>query len=125
MADKAVKESEPGMLHHTFDQVAHVRTHSSLTSDIAAQSPEPSRQDPTDPLAFTWSEVYKDDASLLFHLTNPPLVKFVEQHGEMGGARSETLPTRSRDTSQRDTPRHKTHDCGAALRVGRCGHTAE
>merc|ERR1711935_552155 len=60
-ADKAVKESEPGMLHHTFDQ------------------------DPTDPLAFTWSEVYKDDASLLFHLTNPPLVKFVEQHGEMGG----------------------------------------
>uniref|UniRef100_A0A7S3SUP7 ABM domain-containing protein n=1 Tax=Emiliania huxleyi TaxID=2903 RepID=A0A7S3SUP7_EMIHU len=60
VADKAVKESEPGMLHHTFDQ------------------------DPTDPLAFTWSEVYKDDASLLFHLTNPPLVKFVEQHGEMG-----------------------------------------
>merc|ERR1711918_134901 len=56
----AVKKSEPGMLHHTFDQ------------------------DPTDPLAFVWSEVYKDDASLLFHLTNPPLVKFVEQHGEMG-----------------------------------------
>merc|ERR1712110_1361382 len=60
VADAAVKETEPGMLHHTFDQ------------------------DPSDPLAFVWSEVYKDDASLLFHLTNPPLTKFVEQHGEMG-----------------------------------------
>ena len=52
--------TEDGMLHHTFDQ------------------------DPDDPLMFTWSEVYKTDAALLFHLTNPPLVKFVEQHGEMG-----------------------------------------
>jgi len=59
-ADAGVKATEPGMLHHTFDQ------------------------DPTDPLAFVWSEVYADDASLLQHLTNPPLVKFVEQHGEMG-----------------------------------------
>jgi len=61
-ADAAVKQSEPGMLHHTFDQ------------------------DPDDPLAFVWSELYKDDASLLFHLTNPPLIKFVEQHGELGDA---------------------------------------
>lgn len=60
VADAAVQESEPGMLHHTFDV------------------------DPTDPLAFVWSEVYADDAALLKHLTNPPLVKFVEQHGEMG-----------------------------------------
>jgi quinol monooxygenase YgiN len=60
VADAAVKKSEPGMLHHTFDS------------------------DPTDPYAFVWSEVYKDDASLLTHLTNPPLVKFVEQHGELG-----------------------------------------
>ena len=59
-ADKAVMDTEDGMLHHTFDQ------------------------DPDDPLMFTWSEVYKNDAALLFHLTNPPLVKFVEQHGEMG-----------------------------------------
>jgi quinol monooxygenase YgiN len=51
---------EPGMLHHTFDQ------------------------DPEDELAFVWSEVYKDDASLLFHLTNPPLVKFVQEHKEYG-----------------------------------------
>merc|ERR1719502_2309642 len=61
-ADKAVKESEPGMLHHTFDQ------------------------DPDDPLAFVWSEVYADDAALLKHLTNPPLTKFVGQHSEMGDA---------------------------------------
>jgi len=60
VADKAVNESEPGMLHHTFDS------------------------DPNDSLSFVWSEVYNDDASLLFHLTNPPLQKFVEQHGEFG-----------------------------------------
>jgi len=60
IADKAVMATEGGMLHHTFDQ------------------------DPDDPLMFTWSEVYKNDAALLLHLTNPPLVKFVEQHGEMG-----------------------------------------
>ena len=41
-------------------------------------------EDPDDPLAFVWSEVYANDEALLFHLTNPPLVKFVEQHGEMG-----------------------------------------
>ena len=60
VADAAVKETESGMLHHTFDQ------------------------DPNDKLAFVWSEVYKDDASLLFHLTNPPLVKFVQEHGKYG-----------------------------------------
>ena len=60
VADAAVQESEPGMLHHTFDQ------------------------NPDDPLSFVWSEVYLNDAALLKHLTNPPLVKFVEQHGEMG-----------------------------------------
>jgi (4S)-4-hydroxy-5-phosphonooxypentane-2,3-dione isomerase len=60
VADAAVKETEPDMLHHTFDQ------------------------DPNDKFAFVWSEVYKDDASLLFHLTNPALVKFVQEHGEYG-----------------------------------------
>ena len=40
---------------------------------------------PSPPQTHTHSHtVYKDDASLLFHLKNPPLVKFVEQHGEMG-----------------------------------------
>ena len=61
VADKAVMESEPGMLHHTFDV------------------------DPDDPRMFVWSEVYKDDAALLFHLTNPPLQKFVQQHSEEFG----------------------------------------
>lgn len=56
-----MQASKPGMLHHTFDQ------------------------DPDDPRMFVWSEVYKDDASLLFHLTNPPLTKFVQQHSEEFG----------------------------------------
>lgn len=60
IADEGVRQTEPGMLHHTFDS------------------------DPSDPMKFVWSEVYKDDASFLFHLSNPPLQKFVEQHGELG-----------------------------------------
>ena len=39
--DAAVKESEPGMLLHTFDA------------------------DPSDPCAFTWTEVYENDAALI------------------------------------------------------------
>tara|TARA_X000000950_G_C13826352_1_gene624205 strand:+ start:67 stop:510 length:444 start_codon:yes stop_codon:yes gene_type:complete len=58
-ADIAVRSSEPGMLHHTFDK------------------------DPEDTHSFVWSEVYKDDASLIYHLNNPPLVKFIEQHTKM------------------------------------------
>lgn len=60
VADAGVQASEPGMLHHTFDQ------------------------DPDDPLMFVWSEVYANDAALLAHLANPPLQKFVEEHGAMG-----------------------------------------
>ena len=37
------------------------------------------------PRMFVWSEVYADDESLLFHLTNPPLQKFVQQHSEEYG----------------------------------------
>ena len=37
ITDVAVQSSEPGMLHHTFDQ------------------------DPEDPQAFVWSEVYAND----------------------------------------------------------------
>ena len=58
VADAGVMESEPGMLHHTWDQ------------------------DPDDPLSFVWSEVYANDAALLAHLANPPLQTFVGQHGE-------------------------------------------
>ena len=39
VTDAAVQASEPGMIHHTFDQ------------------------DPDDPQAFVWSEVYANDAA--------------------------------------------------------------
>ena len=54
--DEAVKASEPGMLHHTFDQ------------------------DPDDPLKFVWSEVYKDDQAFLTHVSNPPVQDYVAKH---------------------------------------------
>jgi len=52
-ADKAVQDSEPGMLLHTFDQ------------------------DPSDPLGFVWTEVYANSAALIFHLENPPLQTYL------------------------------------------------
>tara|TARA_S200000501_G_C20329328_1_gene528099 strand:- start:138 stop:521 length:384 start_codon:yes stop_codon:yes gene_type:complete len=54
--DEAVKASEPGMLHHTFDQ------------------------DPDNPLRFVWSEVYKDDQAFLTHLSNPPVQDYITKH---------------------------------------------
>ena len=60
IADKEVMDTESGMIHHTFDK------------------------DPDDSRSFVWSELYKNDDALLFHLENPPLQKFIEQHGEMG-----------------------------------------
>jgi len=60
VADAGVRESEPGMLHHTWDV------------------------DPEDPLMYVWSEVYANDAALLAHLSNPPLQKFVGEHTEWG-----------------------------------------
>jgi len=58
--DDAVKETEPDMLHHTFDQ------------------------DPDDPTKFVWSEVYKNDAAFLKHLTNPPVGEYLAKHAEFG-----------------------------------------
>ena len=58
--DEAVKASEPGMLHHTFDQ------------------------DPRNPLFFTWSEVYKDDAAFISHLSNPAVGEYLAKHSELG-----------------------------------------
>ena len=58
--DTAVKESEPGMLLHTFDA------------------------DPSDPCAFTWTEVYQNDAALLAHLNNPKLDDYLKAYEEMG-----------------------------------------
>tara|TARA_B100001093_G_scaffold385790_1_gene371658 strand:- start:156 stop:548 length:393 start_codon:yes stop_codon:yes gene_type:complete len=57
--DKAVEESEPGMLLHTFDQ------------------------DPENPLSFVWSEVFKNDDGFLAHLVNPPVGAYLEAHVEL------------------------------------------
>ena len=54
--DKAVEDSEQGMLHHTFDQ------------------------DPENPLCFVWSEVFKNDDAFLAHLVNPPVGTYLEDH---------------------------------------------
>ena len=47
--DKAVEKSEPGMLFHNFDS------------------------DPLNELKFTWTEIYKNDDALIFHINNPPV----------------------------------------------------
>ena len=58
--DAAVEASEPGMLHHTFDQ------------------------DPEDPQAFVWSEVYANDAAFAAHVSNPPVQAYLQKHAELG-----------------------------------------
>ncbi len=58
--DAAVEASEPGMLHHTFDQ------------------------DPENPLCFTWSEVYQNDDAFLAHLANPSVEEYLQGHAELG-----------------------------------------
>ena len=58
--DAAVEASEPGMLHHTFDQ------------------------DPSDPLTFVWSEVYANDAAFAAHLANPAVGTYLTKHAELG-----------------------------------------
>ena len=58
--DEAVQASEPGMLHHTFDQ------------------------DPDDPQSFVWSEVYKNDEAFAAHLFNQPVQAYLQKHSELG-----------------------------------------
>ena len=58
--DKAVEVSEPGMLFHNFDS------------------------DPSDPLAYTWTEVYANSQAFLDHNANPPVGEYVIKHAEMG-----------------------------------------
>ena len=58
--DEAVERTEPGMLFHNFDA------------------------DPNDPLSFTWTEVYRNSESFLFHTSNPPVLDYVGQHGVLG-----------------------------------------
>jgi quinol monooxygenase YgiN len=57
--DDAVQASEPGMLHHTFDQ------------------------DPNDPHAFVWTEVYANDAGFVAHVANPPVQDYLKKHAEL------------------------------------------
>ena len=58
--DAAVQASEPGMIHHTFDQ------------------------DPDDPQGFVWSEVYANDAAFRAHVSNPPVQEYLQKHAELG-----------------------------------------
>ena len=60
ITDVAVQSSEPGMLHHTFDQ------------------------DPQDPQAFVWSEVYANDEAFAAHVSNPPVQEYLQKHAELG-----------------------------------------
>ncbi|RCL51959.1 MAG: antibiotic biosynthesis monooxygenase [Synechococcus sp. MED-G71] len=60
VTDAAVEASEAGMLHHTFDQ------------------------DPEDPQAFVWSEVYANDAAFAAHVSNPPVQEYLQKHAELG-----------------------------------------
>ena len=60
ITDVAVQSSEPGMLHHTFDQ------------------------DPEDPQAFVWSEVYANDEAFTAHVSNPPVQEYLQEHAHLG-----------------------------------------
>ena len=60
ITDAAVQQSEPGMIHHTFDQ------------------------DPGDPQAFVWSEVYANDEAFKAHVSNAPVQEYLQKHAELG-----------------------------------------
>ena len=57
--DRAVENTEEGMLLHTFDR------------------------DPDDPHKFVWTEVYLKSDDFLFHADNPPVLEYVEKHAEL------------------------------------------
>ena len=54
--DNSVKNSEPDMLIHTFDQ------------------------DPNDQNEFTWTEVYRNSRAMIKHINNPPVKSYVLKH---------------------------------------------
>ena len=58
-ADKAVEETEEGMLFHNFDR------------------------DPDDPHKFVWTEVYRKSKDFLFHVDNPPVQDYVAKHSDL------------------------------------------
>ena len=57
--DLITKQEEPGMLMHNFDQ------------------------DPTDPLKFTWSEVYENSEALLVHFGASYAGEYVAKSNEL------------------------------------------
>ena len=57
--DKAVEQTEDGMLFHSFDR------------------------DPNDQHKFVWTEVYRKSDDFLFHADNPPVLEYVEKHAEL------------------------------------------
>ena len=57
--DKAVENTEEGMLFHSFDR------------------------DPNDQHKFVWTEVYRKSDDFLFHADNPPVLEYVEKHAEL------------------------------------------
>ena len=57
--DNSVKNSEPDMLIHTFDQ------------------------DPNDKNEFTWTEVYRNSRAMIKHINNPPVKSYVLKHEEL------------------------------------------
>ena len=58
-ADRAVKETEEGMLFHNFDV------------------------DPDDPNKFVWTEIYRKSEDFLFHADNPPVQEYEQKHSEL------------------------------------------
>ena len=57
--DQITQKEEPGMLFHNFDQ------------------------DPSDPLKFTWSEIYENSDALLIHFGAPYAADYVEKSNEL------------------------------------------
>ena len=57
--DNSVKNSEPDMLIHTFDQ------------------------DPNDQNEFTWTEVYRNSGAMIKHINNPAVKSYVFKHEEL------------------------------------------
>jgi len=57
--DNSVKNTEPDMLIHTFDQ------------------------DPNDQNEFTWTEVYRNSSAMIKHINNPAVKSYVLKHGEL------------------------------------------
>ena len=76
--DKLVNDTEPGMLHHTFDS------------------------DPDDPDKFVWSEVYANDQAFIDHLNNPCVGTYLEKHADLAlSFEVEIFGTLSEDTKDR------------------------